>query len=141
MLPGSAIVGTEGIGRTGRLVAFVGAATGIALVIAVGAVWGSRDETVPERPEKLPGLPESTSATEVWPEASSTVPARRTDGTSLMPVAALGKNEVLMMTHEHRPTFLTLPGPTICGIASPAGLSGAWGRIGSGRGRSRGQPY
>jgi hypothetical protein len=85
----------------------VGAVTGIALVIAASTVWGYRAETVPERPGKLPGLPELTSATEVWPEASSTVPAERTDGTLLMLVAALGKNEMLMRTDEHRPVFLT----------------------------------
>ncbi|MGP4094395.1 hypothetical protein [Nonomuraea sp. KM90] len=88
-------------------VALVRAAGALLLVIAFGLIWGSPKEETPERPAQLPALPGLASVDEVWPEAVTIVPAERRDGTWLWPVGALDKDELLLMTHEYRPEFIS----------------------------------
>lgn len=78
-------------------------------VITLGVTWASDDEEgVPERPAQLPAVPHLYPIADVWPEAVSTVPAEREDGTWLWPVGALDGDHLLLRTHERRPEFISI---------------------------------
>ncbi|MCA2178683.1 hypothetical protein LDL08_21060 [Nonomuraea glycinis] len=84
------------------------AGVALLLVLAVGVAWASRDEEeVPQRPAELPVVPHLDPVKDVWPDVVSVVPAERKDGMWLWPIGALGGDELLLMTREHRPEFIS----------------------------------
>ncbi|GAA3160866.1 hypothetical protein GCM10010466_59740 [Planomonospora alba] len=59
------------------------------------------------RPDTLPVLPSLTPVGDVWPEAVLAAPRELENDVTVIPVASLSADELLLMTtHEHRPTFI-----------------------------------
>ncbi|MEU3168357.1 hypothetical protein [Streptosporangium sp. NPDC006930] len=81
------------------------AALALALQVAVTAC--SAPES-PARPEHLPALPVLDPVKDIWPDAVGSAPRKLKGGGTLLPVAMLGKHEMLMRDWAKRPTFFNV---------------------------------